>query len=117
MCKVRLKLELSRERLLDSNFLLPLEIDEGREEKGGGKSGNDAKEDRGSDEPGMGEVLLGEDIHSKEEEDDAIAGRCDCLHSILHRCEALLANILERVVLGGHPVCDEAYDSGPVNNE
>ena len=115
MCKVRFKLELSRERLLDSNFLLPLEIDEGREEKSGSESGDDAKEDRGGDEPGMGGVLLREDAHSKEEEDDAVAGRRDCLDSILHRCEALLADVLERIVLGSHPVADEAYDSRPVN--
>ena len=60
-------------------------------------------------------MLLGEDAHAKEEEDDAVAGRRNCLHSILHRCEALLADVLERVVLGGHPVGNEAYDSRPVN--
>ena len=60
-------------------------------------------------------VFLSEDAHAKEEENDAVAGRRDCLHGILHRCEALLADVLERVVLGSHPVADETYDSRPAN--
>ena len=60
-------------------------------------------------------MLLCEDAHPKEEEDDAVAGRGDCLDGILHRCEALLADVLERIVLGSHPVADQAYDSRPVN--
>ena len=63
----------------------------------------------------MRRVLLCEDAHAKEEEDDAVAGRGDCLDGILHRCEALLADVLERIVLGSHPVADQAYDSRPVN--
>ena len=62
-------------------------------------------------------MLLGEDAHAKEEEDDAVAGRRDCLHSILHRCEALLADVLESVMLGCHSKADDADDPRPDQNK
>ena len=67
-----------------------------------------AENDGGEDELPVKLVIVSEDAHSQEEEDDAVAGRGDCLGSILHRCEALLADVLERVVLRSH---SKTYDA------
>ena len=53
-------------------------------------------------------MVLGQDAHAQEEEDDAVAGGGQRLHRVLHRCETLLANVLERVVLRSH---SKTYDA------
>ena len=58
-------------------------------------------------------VIVSEDAHSQEEEDDAVAGGCQRLDGVLDRSETLLADVLEGVVLGGHAKADDADDPRP----
>ena len=62
----------------------------------------------GKDAARVVDVVLGQDAHAQEEEDDAVAGGGQRLHRVLHRCETLLADVLERVVLRSH---SKTYDA------
>ena len=58
-------------------------------------------------------VLLCQDAHPQEEEDDAVASGGQRLDRVLHCCEALLADVLESVMLGCHSKADDANDPRP----
>ena len=58
-------------------------------------------------------MLLSQDAHPQEQEDDAVAGGGQCLDRVLHRCEAFLADVLESIMLRCHSKADDADDSRP----
>ena len=88
--------------------LKSLQVDNSGEESGRDESEDDAEDDGGDDEARVVDVVLGQDAHAQEEEDDAVAGGGQRLHRVLHRCETLLADVLERVVLRSH---SKTYDA------
>ena len=61
----------------------------------------------------MPDVLLSQDAHPQEQEDDAVAGGGQRLDRVLHRCEAFLADVLESIMLRCHSKADDADDSRP----
>merc|ERR1712106_201441 len=62
----------------------------------------------------MPDVLLRQDAHPQEEEDDAVAGGGQRLDGVLDRGEAFLADVLESIMLGSHSKADDADDSRPM---
>jgi len=62
----------------------------------------------------MPNVLLSQDAHPQEQEDDAVAGGGQRLDRVLHRCEAFLADVLESIMLRCHSKADDADDSRPM---
>ena len=95
----------------ETYLLESLKVDKSREEGGGEEPEDDAEQDGGDDEARMPHVLLRQDAHPQEEEDDAVAGGGQCLDRVLDRCEALLADVLERIVLRSHPKTYDADNS------
>ena len=61
----------------------------------------------------MPDVLLSQDAHPQEQEDDAVAGGGQRLDRVLHCCEAFLADVLESIMLRCHSKADDADDSRP----
>ena len=100
--------------IVPQTYLLEsFQVDESREEGGGEKPEDDAEQDGGDDEARMPHVLLRQDAHPQEEEDDAVAGGGQRLDRVLDRCETLLADVLESVMLGCHSIADDADDPRP----
>ena len=98
-------------------LLKSFQVDNSREESGRDESEDDAEDDGGDDEARVVDVVLGQDAHAQEEEDDAIAGGGQRLHRVLHRCETFLADVLERVVLRSHSKTYDADNSWPGNEK
>ena len=96
------------------DFFHPFDVDQGGKDEGAEKTKHKAEDDGGNDEARVGIVLLGQNAHAEEEEDDTVTGRGKGLNRVLDGGETLLADVLEGVVLGGDSVADDADDAGPV---